>query len=137
MLWNSDVFNQFVQNWQTSLSDSSKALNYRIFKTKLEFEEYFNILSIGDAIRLCRFRTTNHYLPIETGEDFKSSSKYNTSSIFLNWCTDGDSLYICFIIIIIISFEFFFAGWKISGENYLDFLILIPVVASFLNFVFF
>ena len=61
------LIDQFVQNWQTSLSDSSKALNYRIFKTKFEFEEYFNILNIGDAIRLCRFRTTNHYLPIETG----------------------------------------------------------------------
>jgi len=34
---------QFVQNWQTALSDSSKALKYRIFKTKFEFEEYFNI----------------------------------------------------------------------------------------------
>jgi hypothetical protein len=44
-----------------------KASNYRIFKTKFEFEEYFNILNIGDAIRLCRFRTTNHDLPIETG----------------------------------------------------------------------
>ena len=50
---------QFVQNWQTSLSDSSKALNYRIFQTKFEVEEYFNVLNIGDAIRLCRFRTTN------------------------------------------------------------------------------
>jgi hypothetical protein len=56
------LIDQFVQNWQTSLSDSSKALNYRIFKTKFEFEEYFNILNIGDAIRLCRFRTTNHIL---------------------------------------------------------------------------
>ena len=53
------LLDQFVQNWQTSLSDSSKASNYRIFKTKFEFEEYFNILNIGDAIRLCRFRTTN------------------------------------------------------------------------------
>ena len=61
------LLDQFVQNWQTSLSDSSKALNHRIFKTKFEFEEYFNILNIGDAIRLCRFRTTNHYLPIESG----------------------------------------------------------------------
>ena len=26
------LLDQFVQNWQTSLSDSSKALNYRIFK---------------------------------------------------------------------------------------------------------
>jgi hypothetical protein len=30
------LVDQFVQNWQTSLSDSSKALNYRIFKTKFE-----------------------------------------------------------------------------------------------------
>ena len=46
------LLDQFVQNWQTSLSDSSKALNYSIFKTKFEFEEYFNIFNIGDAIRL-------------------------------------------------------------------------------------
>jgi hypothetical protein len=44
------LLDHFVQNWQISLSDSSKALNYRIFKTKFEFEEYFNILNIGDAI---------------------------------------------------------------------------------------
>jgi hypothetical protein len=51
------------------LTDSSKALYYRISKTKYEFDDsgYFNILNIADAIRLCRFRTTNHYLPIETG----------------------------------------------------------------------
>jgi hypothetical protein len=59
------LIDQFVQNWQTSLSDSSKALNYRIFKTKFEFEEYFNILNIVHAIRLCRFRTTNHYIDRE------------------------------------------------------------------------
>ena len=61
------LLDQFVQNWQTSLSDSSKALNCRIFKTKFEFKEYFKILNIGDAIRLCWFRTTNQNLPIETG----------------------------------------------------------------------
>jgi hypothetical protein len=33
------LLDQFVQNWQISLSDSSKALNYKIFKTKFEFEE--------------------------------------------------------------------------------------------------
>jgi hypothetical protein len=44
------LLDQFVQNWQTSLSDSSKALNYKIFKTKFEFEEYFNILNMGHAI---------------------------------------------------------------------------------------
>ena len=59
---------QFVNNWQTSLSDSSKALNYRIFKTKFEFEEYFNMLNIVHAIMMCIIMTTtNHCLPIETG----------------------------------------------------------------------
>ena len=35
-------------------------------QAKFEFEEYFNILSTADAIKLCRFRTTKHYLSIET-----------------------------------------------------------------------
>jgi hypothetical protein len=61
------MLNIYLYYWQTSLSDSSKELNYRISKTKFEFEEYFNVLNIGDAIRLSRFRTTNRYLPIETG----------------------------------------------------------------------
>ena len=58
---------QFIQNWNSTVFDSSKALNYRIFKTKFEFEEYFNILNSTDAKKFCRFRTTNHHLPVETG----------------------------------------------------------------------
>ena len=30
----------FIQNWFSKLIDSPKAINYRIFKTKFEFEEY-------------------------------------------------------------------------------------------------
>ena len=61
------LFDQFVQNWHSSMFESSKAINYRIFKENFEFEEYLNILNTNDAIRFCRFRTTNHYLPVETG----------------------------------------------------------------------
>lgn len=61
------LFDQFVQIWHASMFNSPKALNYRIFKTNFEFEEYFSILNIKEAVRLCRFRTTNNYLPIETG----------------------------------------------------------------------
>ena len=49
-------------------TDSSKALNYRIFKTKFEFEEYFNILNIGDAIRLCTQQITSYRLKPVDGE---------------------------------------------------------------------
>ena len=58
---------QFIQNWNSTVQNSSKAINYRIFKTQFEFEEYFNILDHKDAISFCRFRTTNNKLPIETG----------------------------------------------------------------------
>ena len=44
-----------------------KGLNYKIFKDALEYESYFNILEGKDLTTLCRFRTTNHKLPIECG----------------------------------------------------------------------
>jgi hypothetical protein len=44
-----------------------KASNYRIFKENFEFENYFRILEDKDIYTLCKFRTTNHKLPIETG----------------------------------------------------------------------
>jgi hypothetical protein len=37
------------------------------FKDNFEFENYFNILEDKDIYTLCKFRTTNHKLPIETG----------------------------------------------------------------------
>jgi hypothetical protein len=44
-----------------------KALNYRMFKEKLDIEKYFEKLDNRNIITLCRFRTTNDKLPIETG----------------------------------------------------------------------
>ena len=61
------LIDQFRQNWLSKIQDSPKALNYRIYKDKLEFENYFHFLSDKDALTLCRFRTCNHYLPIEKG----------------------------------------------------------------------
>ena len=81
-LWNTDMLpaqdelkvflkqrlsDQFKQFWQSCITDSAKSLNYRIFKTFHEFENYLNILTIKEGILFCRFRTTNNYLPIETG----------------------------------------------------------------------
>ena len=49
------------------LQNSSKTLNYRIFKDELIFKEYFNNLEERDFLTLCKFRTSNHKLPIEYG----------------------------------------------------------------------
>ena len=38
-----------------------------MFKEKLDIEKYFEKLDNRNIITLCRFRTTNHKLPIETG----------------------------------------------------------------------
>jgi hypothetical protein len=57
---------QFLQNWNSLVQNSPKAINCKTFKTEFKCEEYLNILEIKDAILLCRFRTTNNKLPIET-----------------------------------------------------------------------
>ena len=56
---------QLRQFWRSTLDDSPKGLTYRISKQTLECESYFNILKDKDLTSLCKFRTTNHKLPIE------------------------------------------------------------------------
>jgi hypothetical protein len=56
---------QFLQNWNSSVQNSPKSINYKTFQTKCKYEEYLNILEIKYAILLCRFRTTNNKFPIE------------------------------------------------------------------------
>ena len=58
---------RFLQNWNSLVQNSPKAINYKTIKTEFKYEEYLNILEIKDAILLCRFSTTNNKLPIETG----------------------------------------------------------------------
>jgi hypothetical protein len=55
---------QCIQNWFSKLSGSPKAINYKIFKTKFEFEEYLNVLEYKNAVLLCRFQTCNTKLPL-------------------------------------------------------------------------
>ena len=60
-----------VRSVCTELSNISvrffKRIKLQDFQSQIRIQGIFNILNIGDAIRLCRFRKTNHYLPIETG----------------------------------------------------------------------
>lgn len=58
---------QFIQNWQTNVFDSSKCINYRIFKTDFMLEKYITKLQPSLYIPIARYRTTNNRLPIEKG----------------------------------------------------------------------
>ena len=58
---------QFQQTWHADIDTGSKTLNYRLFKNKFEFKNYFNILDDRDIFTFCHFRLNNHKLPIEYG----------------------------------------------------------------------
>jgi len=62
-----NLIDQFKQTWSTSVDNSPKALNYRLCKKGVSFEKYLEILKDKNLFLLCRFRTSNHRLPIAIG----------------------------------------------------------------------
>jgi hypothetical protein len=58
---------QFIQTWSSKILESSKCLNYRIFKDSFSLEPY--LLSLPDKLRknYTKFRCRNTRLPIELG----------------------------------------------------------------------
>ena len=61
------LHDQAVQTWAMSVNNSSKCLNYRIFKTELSLETYLDDLPRKMAVLFCKFRCSNHKLPVESG----------------------------------------------------------------------
>ena len=61
------LIENYKREWGDTVFNSSKCLNYRIYKTELEFEQYFNLLPTDLATAVCHFRSLNHKLPIEYG----------------------------------------------------------------------
>ena len=58
---------QNMQNWHSSLQNASKGRNYSIFKSQIKLEDYILKLSKPNYISLLKFRTANHFFPVETG----------------------------------------------------------------------
>ena len=56
----------FVVEWRKLLEKSSKCDIYSMFKINFEPEKYLSVLPQTLAVNLCRFRTSNHKLEIET-----------------------------------------------------------------------
>ena len=83
------LIDQFLQNWNSLVYNSPKSTCYRIFKQECKFEDYFNILDIKDALALCRFRTSNHSLPIERGR-WQNTLRQNRLCSLCNQNSIGD-----------------------------------------------
>ena len=61
------LLDQFTQSWRSDVFASPKGMNYRIFKERLQLENYLLKLPFKKCKLLCRFRCCNFKLPIETG----------------------------------------------------------------------
>ena len=56
----------YVQEWRTKLTESSKVSNYSCFKYDICPEVYHETLPRKFYLPLCKCRTSNHKLPVET-----------------------------------------------------------------------
>ena len=54
------------QNWHNTIRHSSKGQNYSLIKDEPSLEEYLTILPKNQYIPLIKYRTANHFLPVET-----------------------------------------------------------------------
>ena len=61
------LIDQFKQNWCEQLRLNNKGKIYLSLKINHEFESYCKKLSRQDYLPLLKFRTANHFLPVETG----------------------------------------------------------------------
>ena len=58
---------QFKQEWQHDIMHSNKTIVYRIYKDTHCYEIFLSKLNSKSRLALCRFRLSNHKLPIERG----------------------------------------------------------------------
>ena len=61
------LLDQNLQQMRNNMDRSNKGRNYSIYKDNIGLEEYLLKLKKGDALTILKFRTGNHFFPIETG----------------------------------------------------------------------
>ena len=57
----------YIHHWNNELNKSSKGKTYALFKQTIALEHYLIALPKNVYMQLCKFRTDNHKLPVETG----------------------------------------------------------------------
>jgi len=90
-----NLIDQFKQTWSTSVDNSPKALNYRLYKKGISFENYLEILKDKDLFLLCRFRISKHILPIEIGR-WQNINRENRVCILCQGMELGDEFHYWF-----------------------------------------
>ena len=63
----STLRDQYIQKWHANIDSSSKGVTYKNFKTIFCVEKYLLLLQPRQWKPIIKLRTSNHYLPVETG----------------------------------------------------------------------
>lgn len=79
-------WDNFIQNWYSSMSHSSRGELYIQLKPEFGLEKYLLRLSSKNRQTLCRFRCSNFKIPIETGRWVGISLEHRTCHI----CNSGE-----------------------------------------------
>ena len=74
---------QYIQDWLSTVNNSPKCVFYRTYKHTFELEQYLCMLSPYLRTIVCRFRTANHKLPVETGR-YNNVPRENRLCTFCN-----------------------------------------------------
>ena len=82
------LIDQFIQEWQDSVSNSSKGRNYQVYKQIFQFEEYLTTIPHSQAIIIFKLRTNNNKFPVETGRWKKPKTPLNER--YCTLCNSGD-----------------------------------------------
>ena len=86
----------YTDKWLNSVSQSSKGLFYKEYKTELKFENYLVEMDVSFSYFLVKFRTSNHRLPIEEGR-FNQIARADRKCLVCDSNDIGDEYhYICF-----------------------------------------
>ncbi len=86
---------QYRQLWYSTVSDSSKCINYRIFKHEHQLENYLLILPQNLAQYFINYRLCNNYLPIETGR-WRQLDRHNRKCTLCDSSAIGDEFHFVF-----------------------------------------
>ena len=85
-----NLIDQFKQTWSTSVENSPKALNYRLYKKGVSFENYLEILKDKDLFLICRFRTSRIEFAICVGvESWETSFIIYSNALNLHRTESG------------------------------------------------
>ena len=87
------VKDQYLQKWNSDIDLAWKAYFYRIIKTEFKFEQYLDLLDNRNRVILTKFRTSNHYLPIEKGRWYKTPRHLRTCPLCPESQLVGDEIH--------------------------------------------